>query len=153
MNQIIIEHYKNSCNFLSLKNFEIPFLIDNGLVFDDEKVFENLEDYIGILINKIPEGFLIEWYEDGSNFSEGNYKDGEKEGLWIYWYENGSKLSEGNYKDGKKEGLWIEWYENGDKKSEGNYKDGKAEGFWISWYENEHFEGNYKDGKKRRTLD
>jgi len=56
MNQNIIEHYINFCNFLSLENFKIPFLVDNELYFDEEKVFEILEDYKGILINEKKEG-------------------------------------------------------------------------------------------------
>jgi len=63
MDQIIIEHYNNSCNFLSLINFKIPFIVDNGLIFNKEQVYTNgLEE--GILINRKEEGFWISWYEN-----------------------------------------------------------------------------------------
>jgi len=168
MDQIIIEHYKNSYNFISLKNFKIPFIVDNGLYFNKEIVYNNkLEE--GILINEklnasnsrvaIKEGFWIYYYENGNKYLEENFKNGICEGLWIEWYENGNKMSEGNYENGKEEEHLILWYENGIKCSEGNYKNNKKEGFWINWYKNgqlnasnshvaiRKLEGNYKDGK------
>jgi len=54
MDQIIIEHYKNSCNFISLRNFKIPFIVDNGLYFNKEQVFKDkLEDREVFLVEVI----------------------------------------------------------------------------------------------------
>jgi len=158
MDQIIIEHYKNSCNFLSLNFLRIPFTVDNGLYINEEQVYKNeLEEEISI--NKEKEGFWICWYEDRSKYSEQTYKNGKKEGYYISWYVNGQlnarnshvsiKQSEGNWKDEKQDGLWTFWYKNGNKKLKGNWKNGKQDGFWISWYENgkKLLEGNYKYGK------
>jgi len=168
MDQIIIEHYKNSRNFLSLKNFKIPFIVDIGLYFNKEKVYKNeLEE--GILINKklnasnsqiAIEGVWIYYDENGNKNSEGNYKNGKQEGFWISWDENSIKESEGNYKNGRIDGFWIYWYPNGQlnannnhvaiKHSEKNYKNGKKDGLWIYWYENgnKKSERNWKNGKE-----
>jgi len=152
MDQIIIEHYNNSCNFLSLKNFKIPFIIKDGLDFQNEQIFFKAEIYEriyeGIKINKNIEGYWTFFYENGKKWQEGLYKSikqdtnnyveikedncislHEKEDYWISWYENGQKESEGNLKDGKKEDYWIYWNENGQKDLEGNYKDGKKMDF------------------------
>jgi len=134
MNQIIIEHYKNSCNFISLEDFKIPFTIDDGLYFNKEIVYKNgLEK--GILINE--------------KLNASNSRVAIKEGIWIYYYENETKESEGNFKNGIREGFWIFWDENGQEKSKGNYKYENKEGFWISCDENgnKNSEENYKNGK------
>ena len=68
---------------------------------------------------------------------EENYKEGKKNGKWTNWYENGSKYAEGFYKDDKldnkttyyedgriRNGKVTYWYENGQIKSEGILKDG-----------------------------
>jgi len=118
MDQIIIEHYKNSRNFLSIEDFKIPFIVDNGLYFNIEQVFKNSKYYEGILINKEKEGFCISYYENRNKSSEGNYKNSKQEGLWIYYYNNGNKMSEENWKNGKIEGFWTFYYYNGIKMSE-----------------------------------
>jgi len=164
MNQNIIEHYNNPVNFLSLKKFKIPFLVDNGLIFNKEQVYMNKLEK-GISINKKQEGSYIYWYSNGQKFLEENWKNGKRDGYWISWYKNGQldannsrvaiKKTEGNYKNGKQDGFCISYYNNGKlpqqetKMLEENYKNGKLEGLWIYWYENGNkiLEGNYKDGK------
>jgi len=86
MNQIIIEHYKNSCYFLSPKNFKISFIVDNELYFNKEIVYKN----------ELEEGILIDKKLNASN------SRAIEEGFWISYYENMIKESEGNYKDRKK---------------------------------------------------
>jgi len=162
MNQNIIEHYKNPCDFISLKNFKIPFTFDNGLIFNEEQVYRNIK-YEGILINKKREGFWISWYENGQlnatnsrvaiKYFEGNYKDGEKEGHFIFYYdENGKKSLEGNYKNGKEEGFLITWNRNGQKIIDNNYKNGNLDGLYIYWNKNGQKinEGIFKNGKRER---
>jgi len=145
MDQIIIEHYKNSCNFLPLENFKIPFIFDNGLYFNKQQVFKYnlLEEEI--LINGKSEGHCVSWYENRTKRTEGNYKYGKKEGLSIFWHENGQKKLEKNWKYGNEEGLSTSWDENGKlnasnrrcaKRSERNFKNGELEGIWTYWDEN-----------------
>ena len=80
------------------------------------------------------DGNLINWYENGQNESEVNYKDGKEDGLWTKWYKNGQMEREETYKEGEEDGLGTSWYENGQKSSEGTYKDGKEISFkmWNS---------------------
>lgn len=35
--------------------------------------------------------------------------------MWIEWYSNGQKWSEGTYKDGEREGTWLFWTEDGEQ--------------------------------------
>jgi len=101
MDQIIIQHLNNCLDFLSLKNFLIPFIVNKGLKVQNIRVFFNkeiLED--GIIINIKREGFWILYDENGNKISEGNYKNGKREGYWIVWYKNGNKYSEKFWKDG-----------------------------------------------------
>jgi len=162
MDQIIIEHYKNFHNFLSLNFLKIPFLVKNGLYVNDRQVFKyKLRDKYEflieeILINKKKEGIWIYYDESGNKMVEGNYKNNKQEGLWIYYYNNGNKMSEENWKYGKIEGFWISWYDNGQIDSEENYKNGKQNGLLIQWHRNEKpmqqatkkLEVNLKNGKR-----
>jgi antitoxin component YwqK of YwqJK toxin-antitoxin module len=98
-------------------------------------------------------GTWIEWYDNGTKCSEGEYKEGKQKGKWIYWHTNSTKCSEGEYKGGNKEGKWIYWHANGTKASEGEYKEGKQEGKWIEWDDDgiKTSEGEYKEGNKEGT--
>ena len=48
-----------------------------------------------------------------------------KNGLHTEYFENGQEKIEKNYRDGRLHGKWTEWYENGQKASETNYKNRK----------------------------
>jgi len=154
MDQIIIEHYKNSCNFLSLKNFKNPFIVKNGLYVNNRQVFKyKLRDKYeflieGILINKKKEGIWIYCDESGNKMSEENWKNGKQDGFCISYYNNGNKMSEENWKNGNRKGFCIFYYNNGNKMSEENWKNGNRKGFWISWYEDgqKKPEDYYKNG-------
>ena len=54
-----------------------------------------------------------------------------KNGLYTDYFENGQEKVEKNYRDGRLHGKWTEWYENGQKKKEGNYTDGIQVAYWI----------------------
>ena len=81
-------------------------------------------------------GKYVEYYSNGNQRGETNYKDGKKIGLATTWHKNGQKESETNYKDGVLNGLNTWWYKNGRKQYEGNYKDGNVNGLATKWYEN-----------------
>ena len=109
-----------------------------------------VEDIISsITSEELPEGTVIEHYENGQKESECTYQDGKEDGLHKYWYENGQKSAEENWKDGNKNGKLTTWYENGQIESEGYFKDHNEDGKWTNWYENGqiHSEGYSKDGQ------
>ena len=51
--------------------------------------------------NEIYTGKGIEYYPDGQEKEEINFKNGILNGRYTYWYENGQIYSKQNYKDGK----------------------------------------------------
>lgn len=117
-------------------------------------------------------GHWINYYEDGSKESEGNYKNGRKEGKWIYYFADGSLEQEGFFKNGKLDGKWLWYYKGGKlrrmenfyKNNEdgeyveylpdrieivkGSYVDGLKEGDWIEYINGHLAKGKYKDGLK-----
>ena len=119
--------------------------------FTDEVSTNNeVEDIISsITSEELPEGTVIEHYENGQKESECTYQDGKEDGLHKYWYENGQKSAEENWKDGNKNGKLTTWYENGQIESESYFKDHNEDGKWTNWYENGqiHSEGYSKDGQ------
>ncbi len=96
-----------------------------------------IEDIVYIQDSDEPfTGKYVEYYSNGNQRCETNYKDGKKNGLATTWHKNGQKESETNYKDGMLNGLNTWWYKNGRKQYEGNYKDGNVNGLATKWYEN-----------------
>jgi antitoxin component YwqK of YwqJK toxin-antitoxin module len=102
---------------------------------------------------EIPEGTVIEYYENGQKESECTYQDGKEDGLHKYWHENGQISAEENWKDGNLEGKVFTWYENGQKSAEENWKDDNKNGKLTTWYENgqieseSYFKDHNEDGK------
>lgn len=78
----------------------------------------------------------ITYYSNHKKRYEGEYKNGKRNGKWMYWYENGSIWSEGYFKNDLSDGKRIVWRGNGKKYYEGTYKDGKQVGRWKFWDEN-----------------
>ncbi|HIE72869.1 MAG TPA: hypothetical protein EYQ06_01125 [Flavobacteriales bacterium] len=78
------------------------------------------ESYIdGVLIS------INTWYEDGSKFSEAEYKNGKINGYLKSWHKNGKLSANSNIKNNKEHGVTTKYYKNGNKKSEGLYDNGK----------------------------
>ena len=78
---------------------------------DEVSTNNEIEDISSpIASEELPEGTVIEYYENGQKESEGSYKDGKEDGLHKYWYENGQKSAEENWKDGNKNGKLTTWY-------------------------------------------
>ena len=80
--------------------------------FTDESLNNNdVEDTPSpIAAEELPEGTVIEYYENGQKESECSYQDGKEDGLHKYWHENGQKSAEENWKDGNKNGKLTTWY-------------------------------------------
>ena len=123
-----------------------------------------------IMTTKTPKnGLHTEYFENGQEKIEKNYRDGRLHGKWTEWYENGQKKKEGNYTDGItdgmldlfdkgscKQGKWTEWYANGKKALEENYINGQRDGkrTRTEWYENgqKMKQENYNKGEIRREV-
>ena len=123
--------------------------------FTDESLnINDVEDTPSpIAAEELPEGTVIEYYENGQKESEGSYKDGKEDGLHKYWHENGQMSAEENWNDGKLEGKVFSWYENGQMSAEENWKDDNKNGKLTTWYENgqieseSYFNDHNEDGK------
>lgn len=100
------------------------------------------------------DGRLVQWHDNGQNWSDGLCQDGNEQGLWTWWYDNGKKSHEGSYHNGKAQGLWTHWYENGQKVIECEYENGNEHGRWTWWYRNgqKKVETQYREGKKQGLM-
>ena len=56
-----------------------------------------------------------------------------RHGLFVEYHENGTVASEGQYLDGKEDGLWRDFHPNGQPAAEGCYREGKEVGMWRFW--------------------
>lgn len=74
-----------------------------------------------------------QYYEDGSKYIEGPYKDGKRNGLWSAWYRDGQLWSTGEYKDGIETGTKTVYHENGQKYYQGEVTGEKRIGIWTFW--------------------
>lgn len=70
--------------------------------------------------DKIREGKWESFYEDGTPWSIGHFKDGVAEGLSVVWFEDGKKRYEGEMKGGKPVGEW-KYYDSSGKETIKNY--------------------------------
>ncbi len=61
----------------------------------------------------IRHGFFVEYHENGTVASEGQYVDGKEDGLWRDFHPNGQPASEGCYREGKEVGVWQFWSSDG----------------------------------------
>ena len=85
-----------------------------------------------------------QYYEDGSKYIEGSYKNGERHGTWNAWYRDGKLWSTGEYKDGMEHGIKTVYHENGQKYYEGELTEDKRTGIWTFWN---------KEGKELKKVD
>ena len=85
--------------------------------------------YIGQILNGVPEGKGIMYWNNGDRY-EGDWKNDKIEGKGIYYYNNGDRY-EGDWKNGKREGKGIAYYNNGDREM-GDYLNGKEIGKHVT---------------------
>lgn len=74
-----------------------------------------------------------QYYDDGSKYIEGTFKNGERNGTWQAWYRDGKLWSQGEYKDGLENGTKTVYHDNGQKYYEGRIQDEKRTGTWTFW--------------------
>lgn len=71
----------------------------------------------------IRHGVFVEYHEDGTVASEGQYIDGKEDGLRRDIYPNGHPAAEGHYRAGQKVGTWRFWKPDGTEEPSTNYGD------------------------------
>ncbi|MDR2084320.1 MAG: hypothetical protein LBP67_04930 [Bacteroidales bacterium] len=71
------------------------------------------------------------YYSANIKMIEGAYVDGKREGTWKAWYQDGTLWSEGDFKEGKNNGNHVNYYENGAQRISGKYIDGVRTGAWT----------------------
>ena len=125
-------------------------------------------------LNDSLNGNYFEWYIDGKQKEEGNYKFDKKDLLWTYWnefgerrfeewqdgvlfdtfeyeyYPNGQVKEEPSYENGKKHGDWVRYFQDGTIRGTSAYKDGMKDGLWIDYFRPEQiaFQGKYEKNIK-----
>ena len=92
-------------------------------------------------------GEFKEFFENGSLFQTGTFKNGDMKNIKVF-YENGKLKFEQNLKDRK--GKYRGYYPNGQLEVEGEVFQGDEIGLWKYYNENGNLssEGMYKEGKK-----
>jgi antitoxin component YwqK of YwqJK toxin-antitoxin module len=80
----------------------------------------------------------IQFYKNGVKSMEGPITDGLRNGEWISWYDDGSVWSKGTFKNNLRDGRGIVYYRNGKIQIDGYYEKGERTGRWKSFDE----EGN-----------
>lgn len=84
---------------------------------------------------KIPDGIVVELYDDGSIRNIFNYKDGKRNGRAFGFYRSGKLRAIGTYREDNPIGIGRMYYENGNIMAEWEIVDGK-EKFHKEYYEN-----------------
>jgi antitoxin component YwqK of YwqJK toxin-antitoxin module len=153
--------YNEAVSFNYDKN-SLTYTLDEELVCHDFDM--NLEDVCSkgihffltkqmaetFQLDKLENGVLTDYYENGVKSHEETFVNGVKHGLTTYWNKNGIKEMEISYVNGICE-RGTQWYENGVKKSEQMETNGKLHGLYIHWHDNGNKcqETTYVDGKKQ----
>lgn len=78
----------------------------------------------------------IQYFANGTKSMEGPLLNEKRHGEWKSWYEDGSLWSEGSFREGFRHGKGVVYHSNGRKFIEGTYLNGKRVGTWL-WYDKE----------------
>ena len=84
---------------------------------------------------EIPDGQVIEKYDNGNIRNLFSYKKGKRNGKAFSFYENGRLKMEGTYLENNPIGITKMYYENGNLMMESKIKDGKNI-YYKEYYEN-----------------
>lgn len=83
----------------------------------------------------VADGFYREFYPNGEEFIEGQYKNGHREGTWTYFLEDGKVQRTVNYKRGQPDGSWEIHNADGAVVAKRSFKSGKRDGTWVIYDE------------------
>ncbi|MBW6490735.1 MAG: hypothetical protein K0B15_06010 [Lentimicrobium sp.] len=77
----------------------------------------------------------VVYHPNGQKYMEGNYKDNLREGYWASWFDDGTLWSEGEFKAGESHGKRKVFHSNGALYYEGTFDMGKRVGIWTFYDE------------------
>jgi antitoxin component YwqK of YwqJK toxin-antitoxin module len=118
------------------KIYDLSFYLDEKLVA--KRVYKKGETIAEE--GKIPDGVVIEKFEDGKIKNVISYKDGKRNGRAIGFYKNGRIKVEAHYKNDDPTKLTRFYFEDGGLMSEVKY-----EGKQKVYYKEYHKNGNLKE--------
>ena len=99
--------------------------ITNNINNQQELIAVNGGRYVGQVVNGLPEGKGIRYWNDGDRY-EGDFRNGKAEGKGIYYWNRepfkGDRY-EGDFRNNQREGKGIHYYHNGDRMM-GDYHSG-----------------------------
>lgn len=86
-------------------------------------------------LDGVPNGYALQYYDDGSLLAVKPFHDGILSGLAISFYETGEKMAVAFYANNVVQGIEWRWWPNGVLQSYSSVCEGKLEGFQIVWDE------------------
>jgi uncharacterized protein len=92
--------------------------------------------------DKLPDGYQIFKYPNGSVSSEGFIRNGKPDGFWKSYYVTGIKKSEGKRTNFLLDSIWVFFDQTGDTIEKINYLYGKKNGYYYK-YKKDPAEGLY----------
>jgi len=133
---------------------EEQYYLDGKLVLDGEdQWWEAKPATFSTAGQKIQQGPIRRWYENGQPKMRGQYDQDQRVGKFAWWHANGSRKLEASYSKGQKAGMWTWWHENGMKSIQGEYKDSEATGVWTWWDETGKVSRQENFDKRNRERD
>lgn len=85
------------------------------------------------ILNGLPNGKTILYFENGKINEVRMFKRGLKDGVWETFNIEEVKTAEAGYRNDKKEGKWLIWDEKGVLRFEMHYRDNERIGVWKTW--------------------
>ncbi|MFK7808958.1 MAG: energy transducer TonB [Saprospiraceae bacterium] len=83
---------------------------------------------------RVKDGLSKRWYDNGNQWEEGNYKEGEKDGIWkVYSYQSNTLKSTGLFATSKKTGTWKYYDKEKRLTSEVSFLEGVKEGAFVEY--------------------
>ncbi len=116
--------------------------------FLDRKVAEQYE------LEKIENGTLTSYHDNGGKFIEQSYVNGLKDGLFQRWEKSGQLIATNIYVKGLSHGPFKCFWPDGTVKQTGTYNNNKFNGNYKEYYSNGvlAIEKIYKDGVENKNL-
>ena len=133
---------------------EEQFYLDSKMVLDGEdQWWEAKPAPFSTVGQKIQQGPIRRWYENGQPKMRGQYNDDQRVGTFKWWHSNGGQKLEAAYKKGQKSDMWTWWHENGMKSIQGEYESNQAIGVWTWWDEDGNVTRQENFDKRNREED
>ena len=133
---------------------EEQYYLDSKMVLDGEdQWWEAKPAPFSTVGQKIQQGPIRRWYENGQPKMRGQYDDDQRVGTFKWWHSNGGQKLEAAYKKGQKSDMWTWWHENGMKSIQGEYESNRAIGVWTWWDEDGKMTRQENFDKRNREED